>query len=646
MGSNKFYVTTPIYYANSKPHIGTLYSTLLADVCARWNKLQGKDVLFLTGTDEHGQKIHDKAESLKMKPQELVDSMIPFFEVVWKQYELEYDKFIRTTDEDHITAVTAWIKQLQEKGDIYKSEYTGWYCTPCETFVTVQSDDVQKDGEGDYLCPSCNRKLKELSEESYFFRLSAYEDRLLEFYKEHPTFIVPKERMNEVLSFVKSGLRDLCISRKTVKWGIPFPGDAEHTVYVWGDALNNYISAVGYGKNDPLSEDSFNYWWPADVHIMAKDIVRFHAVYWPAFLMAAGLPLPKKLLVHGYILMDNQKMSKSIGNVIDPKQLADWYGVEQVRYYLMRKMAITQDGQFDLKDLEQTIESDLSNSFGNLLNRMLTLSIRNGLSVVEPTESLEADSSVLKDNCEEMFRSYWDNMNHYQFHLALGDVWKFIGEVNAYFHEQKPWVAAKENKELFAEIVSVVCHSLYSVAVLLWPIMPKKMEELLASIGHTVDKKTNYDEELRKSIWNKKFTLKQTDGPLFPRPESHIEEPKEETKDEPVKEIENIKIDDFAKVHLVVGTILEAESMEGSDKLLRLQVDLGDYGKRQVMAGVAKSLKPEELVGKQGIFVGNLPPRKMMGTESQGMMLVTKDDKGKMRMATVDGEVENGTRLS
>jgi methionyl-tRNA synthetase len=646
MGKNKFYVTTPIYYANSKPHTGTLYSTLIADVSARWNKLQGKDVFFLTGTDEHGQKIQERADSLNMKPQELVDSMIPNFEKVWEQFELGYDKFIRTTDEEHITAVTSWITKLQEQGDIYKSEYTGWYCVPCETFVTVQSDDVKKDEEGHYLCPSCQRKLQEVSEESYFFRLSAYEEQLLKFYEEHPSFIVPKERMNEVLSFVKSGLKDLCISRKSVKWGIPFPGDKEHTVYVWGDALNNYISAIGYGKEDPLSEDSFHYWWPADLHIMAKDIVRFHAVYWPAFLMAAGLPLPKKLLVHGYILMDNKKMSKSIGNVIEPSQLAEWYGVEQVRYYLMRKMAISQDGQFDLKDLEQTISSDLANSFGNLLNRTLTLSIRNGFSIIEPETSLEPDSALLKEKCEEMFRSYWDNMNHYQFHLALADVWRFIGEVNAYFHEQKPWVAAKENKELFSEIVSVVCHSLYSIAILLWPIMPKKMEELLASIGHEVDEKINYDEILRKNIWNKTFTLKQTDGPLFPRPESQLKEEKEEPKEKKVKAIDTINIDEFSKVHLVVGTILEAAPMEGSEKLLKLKVDLGGYGTRQIMAGVAKFFKPEELTGKQGVYVGNLPPRKMMGTESQGMMLFAKDSKGNMQMATVGGEVENGTRLS
>jgi methionyl-tRNA synthetase len=523
MNKNKFYVTTPLYYVNSKPHLGTLYSTLLADVNARWNKMQNKKVFFLTGTDEHGQKIQERADSLGKKPKEFVDSMIPAFKDMWKLFEIEYDKFIRTTDKEHEEAVVSWIEMLQENGDIYKSLYTGLYCVPCETFVTVHADEAEKDDAGNYLCPSCKRKLREVEEESYFFRLSAYEDKLLKFYEEHPIFILPKERLNEIVSFVKSGLKDLCLSRKTVKWGIPFPGDKDHTVYVWGDALNNYISAIGFSKKDPESVKGFGFWWPADMHIMAKDIVRFHAVYWPAFLMAAELPLPKKLLVHGYILSGDSKMSKSLGNVIDPAKLAEWYGVEPVRYYLVRKMAVTQDGRFELEDLEKTIESDLSNNVGNLLNRTVALAQKNGVSKLEPQETWEADSALLRENCEEGFRSYWDGMNHCQYHMALTDVSRFVAEVNAYFHKLQPWVVAKTNKELFEEIISAACHSLYAVALMLWPIMPKKMEELLASLGHTFDPNKNYDEELRKNIWNKTFTLKKTETPLFPRPESRVE---------------------------------------------------------------------------------------------------------------------------
>ena len=301
MNKNKFYVTTPLYYVNSKPHLGTLYSTLLADVAARWNKFLGKKVFFLTGTDEHGQKIAEKAKQEGLAPKEFVDSMIPKFKETWKLYEIEYDKFIRTTDKEHEDAVVKWINKLEGNGDIYKSSYTGWYCVPCETFVSLEDD-------AEIVCPTCRRELKKISEENYFFRLSAYEDRLLKFYEENPNFVIPKGRLNEVISFVKSGLKDLSISRKGLKWGITYPGDDDHSIYVWADALNNYISAIGYGSDDVKKQEEFKFLWPADLQIMAKDILRFHAVYWPAFLMAAGLPLPKRLLVHGYILCGDSKM--------------------------------------------------------------------------------------------------------------------------------------------------------------------------------------------------------------------------------------------------------------------------------------------------------------------------------------------------
>ncbi|MBU1007738.1 methionine--tRNA ligase [Candidatus Dependentiae bacterium] len=635
MNKNKFYVTTPIYYVNAKPHLGTLYSTLLADVTARWNKLQGKKVFFLTGTDEHGQKVAERAAELGVTPQAMADSQVPHFQEAWKKYELEYDKFIRTTDGYHKKNVIEWIEKLQDQGDIYKSHYSGWYCVPDERFVTIASEEVEKDESGNYLCPQCGRLLTEMSEESYFFRLSAYQDQLVKFYEEHPNFITPKERANEVISFVKSGLEDLSISRKTVSWGIPFPGDPKHTVYVWGDALNNYVSAIK-GERD--------FWWPADLHIIGKDIIRFHAVYWPAFLMASGLELPKKLLVHGYILVDEQKMSKSIGNVVDPVKLADWYGVEQVRYYLVRQMSVNQDGNFSLKDLEGKISSDLANNLGNLLNRTITLALNNGLETVSPVEIMEADGVVLHEKCEEAFRSYWDGMNHYRYHLALTDLFKFVSEVNVYFHAQKPWVVAKENKELFEEIISSVCHSLYSVAIMLWPVMPKKMEELLRCIGHELELGANYDEVLRKNLWNKTFVLKKSKESLFPKPESRLEKIEEKPAE---KEIgpEEIAINDFAKVELLVGTIVSCDPVEGSDKLYKLSVDLGKRGIRTIFAGVAKLLKPEELLKKQGIFVGNLKPRKMMGDVSHGMMLFAKDGDGNFQMTTVAGPVDNGARL-
>ncbi|MBD3231581.1 methionine--tRNA ligase [Candidatus Dependentiae bacterium] len=640
--NNKFYVTTPIYYVNSKPHIGTLYSTLLADVATRWNKLCGKDTFFLTGTDEHGQKLEESAKKVGMTPQKFVDSIVPQFKKIWKLYEIEYNKFIRTTDSEHQKAVITLIEKMKENDDIYKSTYSGWYCVPCETYVAINSNTPKNESD-EYICISCQRKLKEISEESYFFRLSAYEDKLLKFYKENPNFIVPKEKLNEVISFVKSGLNDLSISRKKVKWGIPFPGDKNHTVYVWCDALTNYISALGYGQTDAKSKDDFKYWWPANLQILAKDIIRFHAVYWPAFLMSANLPLPKKMLVHGYVLTNGQKMSKSVGNVIDPENLAQLYGVEEIRYYLLKRIPINQDGLFDIKDLEKRISSDLANNLGNLLNRTITLALNNNLEKIEAPQVLEAESIAIKEKCEESFRSFWDEMNHYHFHVALSDLWKFISELNSFFHEQQPWILAKNNKPLFEEIISDICHSLYSVAIMLWPIMPKKMEILLDTLGEKINFKNNYEEILRKNIWNKTFKLKKTKEALFVRPDQN----KKETSVE-IKKIEEdiITIDDFVKVELRVGEILECKSVEGSEKLYKLQVDLGKLGKRQILAGVAKYFKPEELIGKQGIYITNLKPRKLLGLESQGMMLFAQDKTGTIKMATTSGKVQNGTKLS
>lgn len=645
--NNKFYVTTPIYYVNSKPHLGTLYSTLIADVAARWNKLLGKDVYFLTGTDEHGQKIEEAARKKGMDAQKFVNLIVPSFKDTWKKFELNYDKFIRTTDSEHKNSVIKLLNILYDNGDIYKSNYSGWYCVPCETYVTINSETPKSD-DGKHLCPSCKRELKELEEESYFFRLSAYQDQLLDFYKKNPNFIAPKGKLNEVVSFVESGLKDLCISRKNVKWGIPIPWDKNHTAYVWSDALTNYISALGFATGD----ENFKKYWPASLHVMAKDIVRFHAVYWPAFLMSAEIDLPERLLVHGYILTDGDKMSKSLGNAADPNQLADWYGVEQLRYYLLRQIPINQDGHFALKDVENRISADLANNLGNLLNRTLTLAINNGLTEVTASETLEPKTAALRERCEEAFRSFWDEMNHYNFHIALADLWKFISEINAFFHDQKPWVLAKENKELFQEVIYATLHSLYSIGVLLWPIMPNKMEELLGAIGHKFDLENNYSDDLRKNIWNKTFVLKKMKTPLFLRAETHVElEPKLEIKESSKQEEQKnnadfITIDDFIKIKLIVGEILECEPVKGSNKLYKLSVDMGEIGKRQILAGVAPFFKPEELLGKQGVYVQNLKPRKLMGLESQGMMLFAKDDNGNMQMTTVAGKVENGTRLS
>ena len=646
MNPEKFYITTPIYYPNAKPHLGTLYSTLLADVAARWNKLLGKEVFFLTGTDEHGQKIQEAAHAKNMQPKDFVDTIIPAFKEVWQLYEIEYNKFLRTTDAEHIAGVTAWIKKLIDLGDIYKSTYTGLYCVPCEAFVTIGGDAI-KDEAGTYICPIHKKPLQEVAEESYFFRLSSYENKLLEFYENNPDFVTPKERLAEVISFVKSGLKDLSISRKSVSWGIPFPGDPGHTVYVWADALNNYITAVGYGAQ----ADTFKQWWPADVQVMAKDIVRFHAVYWPAFLMAAQLPIPKKLLVHGYILMGDNKMSKSLGNACDPIQLAEWYGVEPVRYYLARQMAITHDGHFELKDLEERIGSDLANNLGNLLSRTIALALNNNVHEVSAPTTLEASSASLREKCEEAYRFYWEEMNKGYVHLALAELMKFISDVNAYFQSQTPWVLAKQNKELFTEVIASTCHSLYAAGIMLWPIMPNKMEQMLATLGTPFDLKAHHDQILRENKWNKTFKLSKLNEPLFVKPESHVQPAEEVTA--PAKpeskvdgDIQEIGIEDFMKVNLAIGTILSCQPVEGSEKLYKLEVDLGVHGRRQILSGVAQHFKPEDLIGKQGMAVTNLKPRKMMGMLSHGMMLFAKDGTGALKLVGPNQVTDNGSRVA
>ena len=609
----------------------------------------GKKVFFLTGTDEHGQKIEEKAKENGTTPQKLSNSMVESFKSSWKKYDLEYDLFIRTTDEYHKKAVGKFIEKLQDCGDIYKAEYSGYYCVPDETFVSNPEKKIDPEGKEFFVGPCCGRKLIEISEESYFFRLSAYEDKLLSFYKQNPNFIAPRERSNEVLSFVKGGLKDLSISRKTVKWGIPFPGDPDHTVYVWGDALTNYISAIGYGLDSPEGQEKFRSWWPADLHVMAKDILRFHAVYWPAFLMAAGLDLPKKLLVHGYILSGDKKMSKSLGNAISPDDLHDSYGSDSVRYYLMRQMPVNQDGHFDLKDLEARINADLSNSLGNLLNRTVSLALNNGLEKVKSKKLSSKNEKALREKFKEAFRSYWDGMNHHQYHVALADLWRFIADINAYFHDNKPWELAKKDTAMFANVISATCNCMHMVAVLLWPVMPRKMELLLESLGTEIELNdaSCYDEEFRKDNWDRCFVLKKMDSALFPKKEKITAETADSaSKDDSSQNPSNeVTIQDFGKLDLLVGKILDCEKIEGSEKLLSLTVDLGKVGTRSIVAGVAKEFSAQDLVGKQGVFVANLKPRKVMGKVSQGMMLFARDEDG-LKMATVQGEAVNGAKLS
>lgn len=670
--AKKFYVTTPIYYVTAKPHLGSLYSTLLADVLARWHKLQGYDVFFQTGTDEHGQKVAEAAAKAGMTPQAFVDSFIPAYKETWREYNLDYNNFIRTTDPVHARVVQEWILALMKKGDIYKGTYKGWYCVSCETFVAEKGED-----ETGPLCPDCGRATTLTEEESYFFRLSAYQDKLLKFYAEHPDFFLPHERGNEVISFVKSGLKDLSLSRTSITWGIPFPGDPKHCVYVWADALNNYLTGVGYLQ--PGRETEFKKWWPANVHIMAKEIVRFHAVHWPAFLMATGLPLPEHLLVHGWLLVDNKKMSKSLGNVVDPHELATAYGVDPVRYYLVRHLATNQDANFSVQELEQRVSSDLANDLGNLLNRMTALAEKNAITTLVTPATWYKDAAALRDASHAMVAEFCTIMEkEIAFHKALAVLWKYINQVNAFFQTREPWKQAKNDHAAFLETLSATVHSLETIATLLLPVMPEKMAVLLASIGVQLVQ-GDMITPLKNAPWNKTYTMTKIE-PLFEKPlerevtvdtkniksgmSANVEPTNVEFKKVPgndgakidtqtssvagdaqVPSIPEISIDDFIKVHCVVGTIEQAVEVDGSDKLLKLTVNLGSYGIRTILSGVKKFFAPTDLVGKQGVFVANLKPRKMMGQESHGMMLFVESSDGSLKAVTVDGVVDNGARL-
>jgi len=638
---NTFYVTTPIYYVTAKPHLGSLYSTLMADVVARWQKLCGKQVFLLTGTDEHGQKIASAAQQAGQSPQQFVDSFIPDYMNTWRTYEIDYTKFIRTTDQTHVRAAQTLVARLMTQGDIYKDEYEGWYCTPCETFVT------NKDIAGELQqppCPSCGRATALIKEATYFFRLSAYQDRLLQFYQLNPHFIIPAERRHEVVSFVESGLKDLSISRTTVSWGIPFPDDPHHTIYVWVEALANYISAIGYA--DEARHAEFARWWPADVHILGKDIIRFHAVYWPALLMAAGLALPKQLLVHGWIKVNKQKMSKSLGNVVDPLELQGHYGVEAVRYYLLRYIPVNQDGEFSTSDLERAIDTDLANDLSNLLNRMLSLAHQHDVHTVSSPAAWSSAALDLRSECMAMVEAVNTCMAAYQFHMALARIWHTIKVINTYFHAQEPWKQVKTDHAVFIQTLAATVHSLRMVSCVLQPFMPRTMHTLLRSLGGiSIVENTNMIEQLRGDAWQGSCTLTKIPYLFERRATEKKVEQKPNVTAVPVVQDSYITLDDFKKAELVVGTVMECQLIEESEKLLKLQVNFGDRGTKQVLSGLKKWYTPQELVGKQLIFIFNLQPRKMMGYDSQGMLLTASDSDGKPQVIFPAHSVPAGTRL-
>lgn len=620
MEKKSFYITTPIYYPSAQLHIGHAYCTTVADTIARFKRLAGYDVFFLTGSDEHGQKIQRSAAEKGVTPLQYVDPIVAGFQKLWQRLTISNDDFIRTTEDRHVKVVQEIFRRIYEKGDIYKGEYKGLYCTPCEAYWT---EHQLKDGQ----CPDCGRPVEEVAEEAYFFKMSHYADQLLSHIESHPDFIQPTSRRNEMINFIRQGLDDLCISRTSFDWGIPVPTDKKHVIYVWFDALTNYLTPVGF-LSDP---EKFHRYWPADLHLVGKEIVRFHSIIWPAILMALDLPLPKQIYGHGWLIVNGDKMSKSKGNVVDPNLLIDEFGADAIRYFLLREINLGQDGNFSRDALISRINADLANDLGNLLHRTLNMIGKFQGGIIEGSASKRPVDEALVADAMDTVRAYEEEMEKLALTLAVKTVWTFIGRANKYIDETAPWALAKDPAKK-AELAAVLYHlaeSLRIISGLISPFLPQTAPKIRQQLGCVDALAAPSLDDLK--IWGR-LPAGQKIGaaePLFPRieteegstaptpPAGKLHAP--QTK-KTVAESAEITIDEFSKIHLRVVKILSAEKVPETDKLLKLRVDLGSE-EREIVSGISQHYTPEQLIGKTVVMVVNLKPTKIRGILSQGMVL-------------------------